>query len=50
MGLWCSLIGLQLAMIGLGARYNWGVTDITPNAGNINNRYLELGVHLHLRK
>jgi hypothetical protein len=43
-------LGFQIAIIGVEARYNWGFTDISAdNAIGYNNRYLELGLHLHLR-
>lgn len=42
-------LGFQVAMIGIEARYNWGFTDMTPTAGDYYNRFLEIGLHLHLK-
>ncbi|MDB4835103.1 PorT family protein [Cyclobacteriaceae bacterium] len=42
-------LGVQIAMIGIEARYNFGMQDIYSGVGSINNRYLELGATLRIR-
>jgi hypothetical protein len=41
-------LGFQILIIGIEARYTWGLTDIANSGAEINNQAFSLGAHIHL--